>query len=271
MKYIGVKMENSKENVSDGNGSGSESGEAREKQKVVFIRETVYRGKKETLRSRILRRSVVGGTAGAAAGGVASALIGTMQGAATSGAFTIPTNGTQELGNAAVGQELSVDGLKLEIMKVSSNNVTIESTGKNGLTSVFKVPINQQTASTARDLMLTVHNGVVTAATELNPSNGITMAMGHGSTQFIILIANAYSFPSNGVSGVSLTSNLFTSTLGDPITSVLSYIPRGEPLLEYLIGGAIAIGLIVGAVSALFRMGRWKEKPDEKEIIRKEL
>lgn len=264
-------MENSKENTSNSNGSTSESGESGSKQKVVFIRETVYRGKRDTLRHRILRRSVIGGTAGAAAGGVGSALISTMQEAATSGTFTIPNNGAQELSNVAVGQELSVDGLKLEVMKVGSNNITIESIGKNGLTKVFKVPINQQTTSAAKDLMLTVHNGVVTAVTELNPSNGITMGMGHGSTQFIILIANAYSFPSNGVSGVSLTSNLLTSTLGDPITSVLSYIPRGEPLLEYLIGGTIAIGLIVGAISALFRMGRWREKPDEKEVIRKEL
>ena len=271
MNYIGVKMENSKENVSDGNGSGSESREAREKQKIVFIRETVYRGKKETLRSRILRRAGIGGTAGAAAGGISSAIISTMQGAATSGAFTIPINDGQDLGNVAVGQELSVDGIKLEVMKVGSNSITMESIGKNGLTSFFKVPINQQTDPAARDLLLTVHNGVVTAATELNPSNGITLAMGHGSTQFIILVANAYSFPS-GVSGVSLTSNLFTSTLGDPINSFLSYLPRGEPLLEYLIGGALAVGLFVGAVTAFFNVGRWKNaKQEESEIIRREL
>jgi hypothetical protein len=271
MKYIGVKMENSKVNDSDGNRSGGEPGKAKEKQ-IVIIQETVYREKKQTLRQRMLRRAGIGGIAGAAAGGIGSAVISTMQEAATSGTFTLPVNDYNQLSNVAVGQEFSIDGIKLEVMKVGSNNITVEAISKNGLTSIFKVPINQQTVSAARDLLLTVHNGVVTAATELNPSsNGITMAMGHGSTQFILLIANGYSYSSGGLSGVSLGANSFASTLGDPANSFLSYLPRGEPLLEYLIGGAVAIGLVVGAVSAFFKMSRWKKEQEKKEIIRKEI
>ncbi len=265
-------MENSKENVSDGKGAVSESGEAGEKQKIVFIRETIYRGGKDTLRRRIFRRAGIGAAVGAAAGGISSALVSEMQSAALSASFTIPSNGAQQLGNVMVGQELSSGGINFEVTKISSNNITLESLGKNGLpTGTFKVPINSQTVSATRDLMLTVHNGIVTAVTELNPSNGITMPIGHGSTQFIIFIANTYSFPSNGASGVSLTSNLFTSTLGDPVNSILSYVPRGEPLLEYLICGAMAIGLIVGAATAFFKLGRWKENQEKSEIIRREL
>ncbi len=213
------------------------------------VTKTVYKKEEDSFIRRLFRRGAGGALAGVAAGGLMDIAVTTEQQATQEATLTIPGQ-SQTLLNTTAGQVISVDGLKFEIIKATSNNLTLQQ-----LSSTSKLIGQPMTIPANTDsLEITVRNGVVTGYTHFLQGQGLTIHMMHGgATQFLTFAYSAF----NGTpSATYLDISTISGKLSGASNVVWSYLPKGIPLFDDTVVAIAAVGAAIGAVSAFFKLRR---------------
>ncbi len=225
--------------------------------KYVIITRTVREKKEDSFISTVFRRGAVGAVAGAAAGGLLDTLVTTEQLATREATLTLP-GPVQVLQDPTAGQVVSVDGLKFEIIRATSNNLTLQQL--SGTSKLIGQPMT--IPANGNSLELTVHNGVVTGYTYFLQNVNIHMVHS-GATQFL-------TFDYGMFNGTPSTSFLDVSTISGKLAGagnvVWSYLPTGIHLFELTVVALAAAGTAIGAAAALFRLRR---KSDDEDAVQK--
>ena len=214
--------------------------------KYVIVTRTVIEEKKSLLR-RASERSLFGAIAGATIGGAIDIAVTTEQLDTQVATFTIPGS-DRLLQNPAVGQVINIDGLKFEIIKETSNNLTLQqlSGTSNFVGQPLKIPANGDA------LVLTVHNGVVTGYKYFLQNVNIHMVQG-GASQFLMF---GYSTSNTAPNSTFLNVSELSGKLVGAGNVLWSYLPTGFHLLELTVGTMVAAGAVTGAFSVLFKRRR---------------